>query len=401
MAQQRTMGAILNEASDNMQRDAAMSRQAALQGVQLKGAIEDQRYQAETRGREREYLNELRNVYDEEMFVKKPVAQQPTGAIPTPDASGNFPAPEYTKVAVDPSSKEGMQAIGRVQMRSVALRQKYGLAKADEVQGLLDFRTKLENAGVADDFRSAMNGDVEALNRVSKRFNLENVKSIVSGQDENGFLNIFAMTSGAGGAQSRVPIGHLMAAFSPEFDAMMKGSRESVKASDDLKNSASTRTLQDRQGLAALQNAEANSARSTARAISNESTLIFETKLNQDPNKYLTPFTNFLNNESIVDDQARGFLSLLGGEFIEGGGFQPGAALNTARSTLNSLNIAAKALYDKEVDEARKAGDQDKLASLEDNQVTIWQGHRQRLINNYMENLRKQLEASKQPTAEK
>lgn len=394
MAQQRTMGAILNEASDNMQRDAAMSRQAALQGVQLKGEIENQRYQAETRGREREYLSELRNVYDEEMFVKKPVAQQQTGAIPTPDASGNFPQPEYTKVAVDPSSKEGMQAIGRVQMRSVALRQKYGLAKADEVQGLLDFRTKLENAGVADDFRSAMNGDVEALNRVSKRFNLENVKSIVSGQDENGFLNIFAMTSGAGGAQSRVPIGHLMAAFSPEFDAMMKGSREAIKAADELKNNESTRKLQDRQGLAVM-------ARSTARAIANETKLIFEKELTQDPNKYLTPFSNFLTSETIPDEQARGWLSQLGGEFIGKGGYEAGDALNTARGVLSSLNIAAKNLYDRDVEAARKAGDQDKLASLEDNQVAIWQGHRQRLINDFMENLRKQFEPSKQPTAEK
>lgn len=398
----KTIGAVLNEASEANMRDMESNRRSALTSVQLKGQVADQRYQEEQRGRERDYLSKLKDIYNEEMFVKKPVSAQPTGAIPTPDADGNFPAQQFTTEAIDPSSRQGMEAISRVQMRSVALRQQLGLAKPEEVQGLVDFRRKVEAYGVADDFKRAFGGDADAVKRIADQFKLEGLQSVQSGQDEMGFLNIFAVSTKPDGTKTRVPIGHLAAAFSPEIDQMIKGSREAIKAEDERLNSESTRRYQDRQGLAAIENARANSARSTATAISNESTLIFENKLNTDPNKYVTPFRNFLNNdEPFVDDQARGFLSLLGGEFIESGGFKPGAALNTARSTLNSLNIAAKALYDKEVEAAKKAGDTDKLASLEENQVAIWQGHRQRLVDNYMENLRKQSSARNNSNAGK
>jgi hypothetical protein len=384
----KTIGAVLNEASEANMRDMDNNRRSALTSVQLKGQVADQRYQEEQRGREREYLDGVRNIYNEEMFVKKPAQAQPSGAIPTPDADGNFPAQQFVTEAIDPSSRPGMEAISRVQMRTVALRQKLGLAKPEEIQGLVDFRRKVEAYGVADDFKRAFGGDADAVKRIADQFKLEGLQSVQSGQDEMGFLNIFAVSTKPDGTKTRVPIGHLAAAFSPEIDQMIKGSREAIKAGDERLNSESTRRYQDRQGLAAIENARANSARSTERAIANETHDRFEKRLADDPKKYVAPsrFTD-MEGKEILDDQASGYLNEFGLHLIENEGYQAGKALMTARTALAQINSQALRVYESELEKARKAGDTAKVADMEDNGVNYWRRYRDwyadRLLQNY------------------
>ena len=396
----KTIGAVLNEASEANMRDMESNRRSALTSVQLKGQVADQRYQEEQRGREREYLEGVKGIYNEEMFVKKPVSAQPAGAIPTPDADGNFPAQQFVTEAIDPSSRQGMEAISRVQMRTVALRQKLGLAKPEEVQGLVDFRRKVEAYGVADDFKRAFGGDADAVKRIADQFKLEGLQSVQSGQDEMGFLNIFAVSTKPDGTKTRVPIGHLAAAFSPEIEAMMKGDREAIKAKDERLNNEADRRYKSDMGAAALKNAETNSSRASKKMSDSDAYRTLSDLESKNAGKYLA--TGFTirgpsgKAETVPDDGASGLVHQFGAMLIEQEDFSGGRAHVMAREMVSNINQRARSRYDAELkaaqdnlarlkasganrDEVRAASQ--KVFDMEDNGVAYWQQYRQDLVN--------------------
>jgi hypothetical protein len=373
---QRTIGAILNEASDSASRDAETSRRAAITNVSLKGELSNQRYreadfadkEAE-RARANEYRDELRKVYDKHLFFDEVVPSQQTGAIP--DASGNFPSQQTIRKSYEPGSREWMKGLSSAMAEKSSLDLRYGLAKPEDMNQMLEFRKKLEATGASEDFLAAMRGDKGAAARISEKFGISGLQSIETGYDDNGLLNFFAMTQGAGpgGAMEskRVPIGHLMAAFSPEIDSMLKANREQVNATDTLATSATSRRNQTTQANASATSAAASmrdaitrertyTARAEAQGAHNTlSESVRENAASFRLPQFTTKDATTGKAQAVPDDEAAGIIREIGGVLIGLDGKDGGIAFNEAANALTAINTKTRKDYDAELAAARAA----------------------------------------------
>jgi hypothetical protein len=374
---QRTIGAILNEASDSTSRDAESSRRAAITSVSLKGELSNQRYRETEfadkeadRSRANEYREELKKVYDKHLFFDEAVPSQQGAAIPEATPNGNFPSQQTVRKSYQPGSREWMKGLSSAMAEKSSLDLRYGLAKPEDMNQMLEFRKKLEATGASEDFLAAMRGDKGAAARVSEKFGISGLQSIESGYDDNGLLNFFAMTNrpGPGGAMEskRVPVGHLMAAYSPEIDSMLKANREQVNATDTLATSATSRRNQTTQAgasatsaAASMLNARTNERTNTARAEGQGSHITLAESVNKRAPTYRLPqFTERDASgkaQAVPDDEAASIVTEIGGVLIDNDGLGAGEAFSTASNALSAINNKTLKDYNAELEAARAA----------------------------------------------
>jgi hypothetical protein len=401
---QKTMGAILNEAADANERGMESSRRSALTNLQIKGQVADQNYQEEQRGRDREFYGGMKAAAQKHLFKDEmiPGTQAITGA------PGEVLQPAQTRrIPIDLSTSDGLKAIGAFQQEVFQLRASQGRITGEEMGQLLNFRKTLDQAGATEEFKAALGGDQTAIASLSKRLGVGGAVKITSGFDDAGMPQIFALTrtEGSGGklVEQKVPVGHLLAAISPDVDAMLKSQREGVKFGDDLQNSASTRLYQDRQGRAALQNADARTSAANKRMADSDAYRTLSDLDSKNATRYLAPGFTVVGPtgkaETVTDDMASGLVHSLGALLIEQEDFSGGKAYNTARDMVARLGTQAKSRYERELVAAQTERDRlisgggnaeqikqarNKVFELEENGVARWQQYRQELVDSML-----------------
>jgi len=354
---QRTIGAILNEAADANERGMESSRRSALTNVQIKGQVADQNWQEEQRGRDREFFGGMKAAAQKHLFKDETVP----GSSAITGAPGEVIQPAQTRrIPVDLSTSDGLKAISAFQQEVFQLRASQGRITGEEMGQLLNFRKTLDQAGATEEFRSALGGDPAAIASLSKRLGVGGAVKIMSGFDDVGMPQIYALTrsDGPGGklVEQKVPVGHLLAAISPDVDLMLKSQREGVKFGDDLKNTASNRLYQDRSGRAVLTNAQTNAenARTNASKAARNTAAFQQYTVFKDAQKaedYVVPgFSSGLPGEQpkpIEDTTGRRLVDRLGRIFIEESELPGGSAHNLAVSTLGEANAEASREFNK------------------------------------------------------
>jgi hypothetical protein len=124
---------------------------------------------------------------------------------------------------------------------------------------------------------------------------------------------------------------------------MIKGSREAIKAEEDVKNNASDRTYKDRMGRATLQNAETNASKAARNTAAFQQYTVFKDA--QKSEDYVVPgFSTSLPGEQpkpIEDTTGRRLVDRLGRVFIEENEMSGGSAHNLAVGTLGEANAEA------------------------------------------------------------
>lgn len=342
----KTIGAVLSEAADANLRDMESNRRAAITNVQLKGEISDQRFKEEERDKARELYKGMQEAANKFLFKEEIIPGQ--SAIPT-GAPGEIVQPAQTRrVPVDLSTADGLGAITQFQQEVFRLRSAAGKVDNEEMAQLLNFRKALDSAGATEEFRGALRGDASSVNALSKRLGLNDVSRIVSGFDDAGLPQIFAITrkTGAGGAvaDQKTPIGHLAAVFAPEFaDAAITKPSAQVKAREEILSDRSTRIYQDRMGSAALKNAETNASKAARSTAAYQQYTVFKDA--QKSEDYVVPgFSSALPGEQpkpIEDTTGRRLVDRLGRVFIEEDEMTGGSAHNLAIGTLGEANAEA------------------------------------------------------------
>jgi hypothetical protein len=401
---QRTIGAILNEAADANERGMESSRRSALTNVQIKGQVADQNWQEEQRGRDREFFGGMKAAAQKHLFKDETVP----GSSAITGAPGEVIQPAQTRrIPVDLSTSDGLKAISAFQQEVFQLRASQGRITVEEMGQLLNFRKTLDQAGATEEFRSALGGDPAAIASLSKRLGVGGAVKIMSGFDDVGMPQIYALTrsDGPGGklVEQKVPVGHLLAAISPDVDLMLKSQREGVKFGDDLKNTASNRLYQDRSGRAALMNADARTSAANKRMADSDAYRTLSDLDSKNAARYLAPGFTVVGAtgkaESVVDDMASGLVHTLGALLIEQEDFSGGKAYSTARDMVARLGTQAKARYQQQLVAAQTERDRlisgggsaqeikqarNKVFDLEENGVAVWQQNRQELVDSML-----------------
>ena len=349
---QKTMGAILNEAADANERGMESSRRSALTNLQIKGQVADQNYQEEQRGRDREFYGGMKAAAQKHLF-KDEMIPGSGGAITGVPGETIQPS-QMRRIPIDLSTPDGLKAISAFQQEVFQLRASQGRITGEEMGQLLSFRKTLDQAGATEEFRAALGGDPTAIASLSKRLGVGGAVKIMSGFDDVGMPQIYALTrsDGPGGkvVENKLPVGHLLAAISPDVDGMLKSQRDDVKARDDMQNSASTRLYQDRSGRAALENAgtarrnaDTNASKAARSTAAYQQYTVFKDA--QKDEQYVVP--GFTAQElggkpqSIPDDSGRRLVDRLGRIFIEEGEMTGGSSHNLAVGTLGEANTEA------------------------------------------------------------
>jgi hypothetical protein len=347
---QRTIGAILNEAADANERGMESSRRSALTNLQIKGEVADQNFQEEQRGRDREFFGGMKAAAQKHLFKDETVP----GSSAITGAPGEVIQPAQTRrIPVDLSTSDGLKAISAFQQEVFQLRASQGRITGEEMGQLLSFRKTLDQAGATEEFRSALGGDPTAIASLSKRLGVGGAVKIMSGFDDVGMPQIYALTrsDGPGGklVEQKVPVGHLLAAISPDVDGMLKSQREGVKFGDDMRNSASTRIYQDRSGRALLENAKTNASKAARNTAAFQQYTVFKDA--QKAEDFVVPgFSSGLPGEQpepIEDTTGRRLVDRLGRIFIEESELMGGSAHNLAVSTLGEANAEASREFNK------------------------------------------------------
>lgn len=400
---EKTMGAILNEASDANERTMESTRRSALVNTQLRGEVADQKWKEEERSRTKAFMDEAKDL-GRNLFVKRVPRQNQQAAIPTGQPGEVVPPVEYDEVPIDLSSQEGIAAVNEYQTGLFKLRVKHGLANAEEAGKMVEFRRNLDRLGATQDFEGALKGDQSALARLSKTAGLDGVAKIVVGFDSIGSPNLFAITrksDGQGGVvEQKVPIGHLAATLAPDFYKSTVGTAEEERKNRNAAiTSQSDVTYKDRMGQAALTNAQTAASRNSDKAAAADQFTVFSNLESKNDRDYTIPgFTNVGPTgkaEVIRDDAASGIVNRFGALLIEQDGFTGGKAHTQARSMLAGINAKATQMYQSELDAAKAALQQltDKKAKpeeirkarqavmeLEDNGPVRWSRIRQNLV---------------------
>lgn len=397
---QRTMGAILNEAADANERGMESSRRSALTNLQIKGQVADQNWQEEQRNRDREFYGDMSAAAQRHLFKDEVVPG--TSAISGAPGSLNTPA-QTRRIPIDLSTSDGLKAIGAFQQEVFQLRAKQGRITGEEMGQLLSFRKTLDQAGATADFKAALGGDESAAAALGKRLGVNGAVKIMSGFDDAELPQIFAITRSEQNGkvvEQKIPVGHLIAALSPDVDTMLKSQREGIKFKDDLLNSGSTRTYQDRQGRAALMNAETAASRATKKMADAEAYRTLSDLDAKSAARYLAPGFTVVGPtgkaESVNDDMASGLVHTLGSLLIEQEDFSGGRAYSTARDVVARLGTQAKSRYERELLAAEAERDRlvrdggnaeqikearNKVFDLKENGVARWQQYRQELVD--------------------
>lgn len=393
---QKTMGAILNEAADANERGMESSRRSALTNLQIKGQVADQNYQEEQRGRDREFYGGMKAAAQKHLF-KDEMIPGSGGAITGVPGETIQPS-QMRRIPIDLSTPDGLKAISAFQQEVFQLRASQGRITGEEMGQLLSFRKTLDQAGATEEFRAALGGDPTAIASLSKRLGVGGAVKIMSGFDDVGMPQIYALTrsDGPGGkvVENKLPVGHLLAAISPDVDGMLKSQRDDVKARDDMQNSASTRLYQDRSGRAALENAatarrnaETSSNRYTRAAVQNDEYMAFTREIPDNPSNWLATGFDRLG-EQAIDDKGSSVMRTIGSFLIKEQGMNSGRALMQASTDFAALNTAARGKYDRELAAARaasqapEASDEDRqnYRDLQRNGVRRWQDIRDDLL---------------------
>ena len=401
---QRTIGAILNEAADANERGMESSRRSALTNVQIKGQVADQNWQEEQRGRDREFFGGMKAAAQKHLFKDETVP----GSSAITGAPGEVIQPAQTRrIPVDLSTSDGLKAISAFQQDVFQLRASQGRITGEEMGQLLNFRKTLDQAGATEEFRSALGGDPTAIASLSKRLGVGGAVKIMSGFDDVGMPQIYALTrsDGPGGklVEQKVPVGHLLAAISPDVDGMLTKQRDGVKFVDDLKNSASTRVYQDRSGRAALQNADARTSAAAKRMADSDAYRVLADLDSKAAPRYLAPGFTMIGPtgkaETVADDMASGLVHTVGAQLIEQKEFSGAKAYSTARDMVARYGATAKSRYEREFIAAQTERDRltsgggsaeqikqarNKVFELEENGVAIWQQYRQELFDSML-----------------
>lgn len=392
---QKTMGAILNEAADANERGMESSRRSALTNLQIKGQVADQNWQEEQRGRDREFYGGMKAAAQKHLF-KDEIIPGSGGAIT--GAPGEVIQPsQMRRIPIDLSTSEGLKAISAFQQEVFQLRASQGRITGEEMGQLLDFRKRLDQAGATQDFKAALGGDEQAAARLGKIIGVSDTVKVLSGFDDATMPQIYALTRSVKDGkvvEQKVPVGHLIGAVSPDIDAMLKSQREGVKFGDDLQNSASTRTYQDRQGRAALENAatartnaETSSSRYTRQAVQNDEYMAFTREIPDNPSNWIATGFDRLG-EQAIDDKGASVMRTIGSFLIKEQGMNSGRALMQASTDFSALNTAARGKYDRELAAAKAASqapeasdeDRQKYRDLQRNGVRRWQDIRDDLL---------------------
>ena len=405
---QKTMGAILNEAADANERGMESSRRSALTNLQIKGQVADQNYQEEQRGRDREFYGGMKAAAQKHLFKDETVP----GSSAITGAPGEVIQPAQTRrIPIDLSTSDGLKAIGAFQQEVFQLRASQGRITGEEMGQLLNFRKTLDQAGATEEFRAALGGDPTAVASLSKRLGVGGAVKIMSGFDDVGMPQIYALTrsDGPGGklVEQKVPVGHLLAAISPDVDGMLTKQRDGVKFADELKSSASSRDLQRKQGAALLINAETGRLNATSRSnkqmADSDAYRTLSDLDSKNATRYLAPGFTMVGPtgkaETVADDMASGLVHSLGALLIEQEDFSGGKAYNTARDMVARLGTQAKSRYDRELIAAQTERDRltsgggnaeqikqarNKVFELEENGVARWQQYRQELVDSML-----------------
>lgn len=406
---QKTMGAILNEAADANERGMESSRRSALTNLQIKGQVADQNYQEEQRGRDREFYGGMKAAAQKHLF-KDEMIPGSGGAIT--GAPGEVIQPsQMRRIPIDLSTSDGLKAIAAFQQEVFQLRASQGRITGEEMGQLLSFRKTLDQAGATEEFRAALGGDPTAIASLSKRLGVGGAVKIMSGFDDVGMPQIYALTrsDGPGGkvVENKVPVGHLLAAISPDVDGMLTKQRDGVKFADELKSSASSRELQKKQGVALLINAETGrlnaTSRSNERMAESDAYRTLSDLDAKNATRYLAPGFTMVGPtgkaETVADDMASGLVHSLGALLIEQEDFSGAKAYNTARDMVARLGTQAKSRYDRELIAAQTERDRltsgggnaeqikqarNKVFELEENGVARWQQYRQELVDSML-----------------
>lgn len=406
---QKTMGAILNEAADANERGMESSRRSALTNLQIKGQVADQNYQEEQRGRDREFYGGMKAAAQKHLF-KDEMIPGSGGAIT--GAPGEVIQPsQMRRIPIDLSTSDGLKAIAAFQQEVFQLRASQGRITGEEMGQLLSFRKTLDQAGATEEFRAALGGDPTAIASLSKRLGVGGAVKIMSGFDDVGMPQIYALTrsDGPGGkvVENKVPVGHLLAAISPDVDGMLTKQRDGVKFADELKSSASSRDLQKKQGVALLINAETGrlnaTSRSNERMAESDAYRTLSDLDAKNATRYLAPGFTMVGPtgkaETVADDMASGLVHSLGALLIEQEDFSGAKAYNTARDMVARLGTQAKSRYDRDLIAAQTERDRltsgggnaeqikqarNKVFELEENGVARWQQYRQELVDSML-----------------
>lgn len=397
----RTMGAVLNDATEGLERGMESRRREAITNVQLKGTIEDQDFQRS----ERERLTRIRDriaqagkeTFEVEETVPGAIAQDADGStIRAPDA-------KRTRV-INPfdGSPEAVAATATWLGKVGKIRMEEGEFTPEQLQAFQQSMDYSETRGIRQAVRRYFSTmDQKELAPIEKMFGMQEGSFRLMTENQNGIPSIVAEgVQVINGKPQKVT-------RDMEMWFTMNGITEPTAAMDKkvdrrvaLQNADST-ALNAR---ANAQNARTNADKLNSRLIAQGEYEMFERVAEKNAGNAIVPIPSTDRTGKVMDvkdAQFDGFVRRIGGDLIGDVGMSGSKAYNTAARIMSGLGADAVALHEQDisnararVETARKAGDADELTAASRDLLNLtrgdgpsrnWLRHRQQLVTELLD----------------
>lgn len=360
----RTIGNVLNEASDAYERGMESRRREALTNVQLQGQIEDRNYQRS----ERERLTRIRDRIAQAGRETFEVEETVPGAI-TQDADGaaiRSPDAKRTRV-INPfdGSPEAVAATATWLGKVGKIRMEEGEFTPEQLQAFQQSMDYSETRGIRQAVRRYFTtNDQKELAPIEKMFGMQEGSFRLMTEDQNGIPSIVAEgVQIINGKPQKVT-------RDMEMWFTMNGITEPsavIKAKDERLNSASNRDYQRNIGDAARRRSESSVLAAEAKVANAGQHNVFAQTIadNKDRRDFPVALTDRFSGEVKLekDTDFDGFVRRIGGNAIDIEGLNGAQAYNFAVAQMSQINSRAVQMLERDlaskqkaIDDARAAG---------------------------------------------
>lgn len=397
----RTMGAVLNDATEGLERGMESRRREAITNVQLKGEIDNQDFQRS----ERERLLRIRDriaqagkeTFEVEETVPGAISQDADGAtIRSPDA-------KRTRV-INPfdGSPEAVAATATWLGKVGKIRMEEGEFTPEQMQAFQQSMDYSETRGIRQAVRRYFaTNDQKELAPIEKMFGMQEGSFRLTTENQNGIPSIVAEgVQIINGKPQKVT-------RDMEMWFTMNGITEPTAAVDKKVDRAVAMQNAESAGINAranAQNARTNADRLSARVLAQGEYEMFEKTAEKNAGNAIVPIPSTDRTGKVMDvkdAQYDGFVRRIGGDLIGDLGMSGSKAYNTAARIMSGLGADAVALHEQDVNNAkarveaaREAGDNDELTAASRDLLNLtrgdgpsrnWLRHRQQLVTELLD----------------